>query len=132
MRYIVTLVLIALLSGCACVTDRAIKTAEVAAAGSDRLTDLVHKALEEKADLQRDKIASVSPQDLASSPASVQVLLQKLLNAVHAHRYAWHSVLFQLDEGVDPAKLDLEAIRLPSVNEELGDFLGDESGERGQ
>lgn len=102
------------------VTDKAIDTAKTAAAGNDRYTTLAAKALAGEASMATDGVAAISRQDLAETPQSVKVLLSRLLESLATNRFAWHSVLFQLDEGQDPATLGLEPVELPGdANDDL-------------
>lgn len=105
--------LCALLGGCTAVPDKALDTAKTAAAGNDRYTALVTAALAGKTDLKKDGIAPVPQADLDKTPLSVRILLQRLLEALHTNRFAWHSALYQVDEGKDPQTLDLKPVELP-------------------
>lgn len=91
-----------LVAACTCATQEAINTAEIAAAGNDRYHTLV-----------QDGLDTLPPGDLERTPERVRELLQRTLNSLYVNRVAWHSVLFMLDAGDDPAKLDLAPIKLP-------------------
>jgi len=110
-RPLLALACVALL-GCR-VTDEAIATAQVAAAGNDRYTALVQEVL---AGTAKDKNGPpVTPEDLKNTPGSVRVLLGRLLGTLHVNRYAWHSVLFQLNEGPDPELMGLKPVTIKLV-----------------
>lgn len=108
MRLLVVLVLA--LSGC-CVADKALETAEAAAAGSERYTLLASQALAGTIGANMG-LEPVSPEDLKKAPPNVRLLISRLFEALHSNRFAWHSLLFQLNKGPDPATLKLEVIEL--------------------
>lgn len=101
-----------LLVGCR-VTDEAINTAKVAAAGNDRYTAIVVQILDGTVDAKNGP--RVTQEDLRNTPGSVRILLNKLLGAMHVNRFAWHSVLFQLDEGADPETMNLAPVVIKIV-----------------
>lgn len=111
-RTISVLALVLALAGCR-VTDKAINTAQAAAASNDRYTTLTLKAFAGESSLAIDGIAPVSSTDLAETPAPVQGLISRLLEALHANRFASHGILFQLNEGPDPKTLKLTPVQLP-------------------
>jgi hypothetical protein len=111
-----------LFSGCA-VTDAAIRTAEVGAAGNDRYAELATKALAGEANMATDGLMPVSPEDLSATPDSVKVLVSKLLGGLHANRVAFHSITFQLNAGPDPETLGLKPVAIPSLSDD--DLLED-------
>jgi len=100
------------LSGCR-VTDEAIATAQVAATGNDRYTALVLEVLYGQPDAKNSP--RVTPEDLKNTPGSVRILLNRLLGTLHVNRYAWHSVLFQLNEGPDPELMSLTPVTVKLV-----------------
>ena len=124
-RYAAALLLVLLFSGCA-VTSEAIETAQTQAAGNDRYTTLVVAALANGTDLERDGIAPVSTDELVKTPVAVRGLIGRLLEALHANRFAAHSLVFQLDAGPDPEGLGLRAVELPAVPDEDDDVLESE------
>jgi len=118
----IVLILSLLLSGtlgCATVPDKALDTARTTAAGNDRYTALVIKALAGKTSLEKDGIASVSTDDLKKTPKPVLGLVKRLLEALHTNRFAWHSALFQVDKGPDPETLELKPVKLPDESDGL-------------
>jgi hypothetical protein len=116
---VLTLCLVSL-SGCAA-TDEAIKTAEVAAAGNDRYVALAQKALDNKAELEKDGVLPISSADLKATPKSVRHLVEKLLDGLGSNRFAFYSISFQLGEGKDPKLLVLESVVFPDTNADLLD-----------
>jgi hypothetical protein len=112
-------------AGCT-VTDKAIDTAKTAAAGNDRYTTLTIKALKGESDLAEDGIAPVSAEDLIKTPAAVRGLIERLLEALHTNRFAWHSELFQLGQGPDPDGMGLVPVALPKKPDDDSDLLEDD------
>lgn len=100
------------IAGC-CVTDAAIDTASTAAAGNDRYTDLAQQAFACTIDPSMG-LAPVTTQEFMQSPQSVQVLVKRLLQSLHVNRVAWHSILFQLNEGPDPSTMNLQPVAPPA------------------
>lgn len=126
MRFVLlALVTLSLSACCASLPEKAIDTVKSQAAGNDRYTELVTLALAGEADFEEHGIASVSHDDVASTPAPVRVLIQRLLDALHTNRFAAHSALFQLDLGSDPAGL-FEPIEFPGPPDESDGLLEDE------
>ena len=99
-RFVLLAFLLLASVGCAA-TEAAIKTAESMAVGGERYYDL------------------------AKTPASVRGMLGLLLESLHANRVGANSILFQLDDGPDPATLDLKPVAMPAVKDENADLLGD-------
>lgn len=116
-RSLILVFLLAVAPGCR-VTDAAIATIETQAAGNDRYTVLAQKALDGKSDLATDGVEPLGKNDLDKTPAPVLGLLQRLLESLHVNRKAAHSALFQLNEGPDPAGLDLQPIQLPKSEDD--------------
>jgi hypothetical protein len=110
-----------LLTGC--VTDTAI-TAEVAAAGNDRYTQLATEVLDGSVDAKNGP--PITKEEVEKTPASVRKFVNRLLVALHVNRFAWHSVLFQLNKGPDPETLGLEPVKLPDVKDENDKLIEDE------
>lgn len=106
------------LSGCA-VTDEAIKTATVAAAGNDRYTVIVAKAFDGTATTRADGVAPITSKHLADTPPQVRLLIRRLLDALHVNRVVSHSLKFQLDAGPDPKGLRLRPVALPDFRRSL-------------
>jgi hypothetical protein len=117
---IILAICLAFLSGCA-VTDEAIATAEVGAAGNDRYVELAQKALDNKAVFEKDGLLPISEADLKATPKSVRLLTEKLLDGLHSNRFAFYSISFQLGEGKDPKLLVLEPVTFPDENADLLD-----------
>jgi hypothetical protein len=116
---LLTLPLALAFAGCR-VTDAAIDTAKTAAAGNDRYTDLASQAFAGTVDPSLG-ISPVTSEEFLGSPKSVQVLVQRLLESMHVNRVAWHSVVFQLDEGPDPATMNLQPVSAPAASDDLLD-----------
>lgn len=117
-RLSVLALLVVFFSGCA-VTDEAIKTATVAAAGNDRYTAIMIKAFDGTARTRVDGVAPVTSQHLANTPPQVRLILRRLLNALHVNRVVSHSLKFQLDAGPDPVTLKLRPLALPDFRKDL-------------
>jgi hypothetical protein len=116
--FILVAILCVFSSGCT-VTDKAIATAEVAAAGNDRYAELAQKALDNKAVLADDGLLPISAADLHGTPKSVLLLVEKLLDGLDSNRFAFYSISFQLGEGKDPKLLTLEPVTIPDENADL-------------
>jgi hypothetical protein len=123
-RTLLALTLAACLLGCSTVKDAAINTAEVAAAGNDRYTELATQVLDGSVDQKNGP--AVTKEDLEKTPASVRTFLNRLLTALHVNRFAWHSVLFQLDKGPDPETLGFKPVKLPEPEDENDELLEDD------
>ena len=116
---ILPVLLCVLSTGCA-LTQEAINTADVAAAGNERYHVLAQKALDGKAVLADDKVAPITTAEWNSTPPSVRLLVDRLLNALGVNRHAFYSIKFQLDGGKDPATLELKPVSVPKVEAEGG------------
>ena len=123
MKLCALIVSLVLLSGC-CASEAALNTAQVAAAGNDRYTDLSVQILDGSVDDTNGP--AVNEEDWAETPASVREFMRKLLDALHTNRFAWHSILFNLDVGPDPNTLALEPVALPATTDEDDDLLEEE------
>jgi hypothetical protein len=99
-------------TGCA-LTDDAIKTAEVAAAGNERYHVLAQKALDGDAVLEKDGVKPITKAEWGATPGSVKFLIDRLLNGLSVNRKAFYSIAFQLDGGVDPETLELKPVAMP-------------------
>jgi hypothetical protein len=117
-----------LTSGCA-LTQQAVNTAEVGAAGNERYHVLVQKAFDGKAVLKDDGIAPITADEWKSTPKSVRVLVDRLLNGLSTNRFAFYSITFQLDEGPDPETLELKPVKIPDVEEDENAGLIDGNGD---
>lgn len=117
-RTMLLIALTAFTSGCWSVaTEAVIDTTAVGVASSERYHELASKVV---AGENAGGVAGITSADLAATPPRVKTLTQKLLNALHANRFSWHSIQFQLDEGPDPKHLNLKPIQLPGdENDEL-------------
>jgi hypothetical protein len=113
------LILALAFSGCtAMVPEAAINVVEVATAAADRYAILAQQTLgNNKIDLTgtpgqpwHPGVAPIAAQDLDSTPPNVRLFLARLLKSLHAQRYGWHSVRFQLDRGGDPDLMGLKPI----------------------
>jgi hypothetical protein len=106
-------------TGCT-VTDKAIATAEVAAAGNDRYAELAQKALDGTAVFAGDGLHPITGDELKATPESVKHLINKLLDGLHSNRFAFYSISFQLGEGDDPDTLGLGGpVEIPDENADL-------------
>ena len=109
-------VLCVFFSGCA-VTQEAINTAEVAAAGTERYIELSQKAFDGTIDPEKG-LLPVTSEEWAGTPKSVRTLVERLLGALDTHRYAFYSISFQLNSGPDPSTLNLAPVIAPDVPED--------------
>lgn len=115
-RLALALVLVVVLvssAGCR-VTDAAIATEKAVADGNDRYHDLAQQAFDGTIGPDLG-LAPVTTAEFLASPRSMQILVHRLLDSLHANRFAAHSVLFQLDEGPDPATLNLQPVQAPPI-----------------
>ena len=55
----------------------------------------------------------VTAAELAATPPSVRELLQNVITAVYKLRKGWHQIHFAINDGPDPAGLDLDQPPLP-------------------
>ena len=104
-----------------CVSTDAVNTAKVAAAGNDRYYTLSTQTLD--GSVKEENGPAITKAELAKTPPSVKKFLGKLLGALHVNRHAFHSILFQLDEGSDPKDMGLSPAALPA--DENDDLAGD-------
>jgi hypothetical protein len=114
-------------SGCA-VTDKAIATAEVAAAGNDRYHALAQQALDGTVDPEKG-LLPITAEEWKATPKSVRILVSRLLNGLGVNRHAFYSISFQLNSGADPDTLDLKPVTVPKVADENADLLADPPGD---
>lgn len=109
------LILALLVTGCVAL-DAAVNTSKAGAAGNDRLLQLTNEALDGTVDFSAG-LAPITSEDVAETPDSVALLVSSLLKALHANRFAFHSIVFQLDAGPDPNELSLVPATWPASME---------------
>ena len=119
--FLLAVTLSVFLAGCT-VTDKAIATAEVAAAGNDRYHELAQQALDGTVDPD-DGLLPIKAADWEATPKSVRVLVARLLNGLHTNRHAFYSIGFQLGAGPDPDTLGLKPVSVPEAPDENADLI---------
>lgn len=120
---LLAVILCAFFSGCA-VTQEAVNTAEVAAAGCERYHVLAQEAFDGTIDPEKG-LLPITTEEWSGTPKSVRVLVGRLLGSLDTVRYAFYSISFQLDSGPDPATLELKTVIPPEVPDENDDLLAD-------